>query len=232
MSVEGWKSLFDVLAVVLLGLTFVAGFGGLVTGKVVNRRQENRLRQLQGALTQAKIVAANATAKAGEATRAADAEKIERLKLEAQIAPRRMTKKQKVRIAENCAGFKDVFSGKRVKVVSYSLDLEGFVLAEQIVSSLRVAGMVVDDDSMSITPRSTYVFGINVFGSDAELAKDIANAIGSSGGPIAVSFVENDPTAGAKEIEYGAPAPQATILVGLKPPDKGTIEELTETTHK
>ena len=43
--------------------------------------------------------------------------------------------------------------------------------------------------------------GIQVFGSDSELAKKIAEAIGSSGKPIAVSFAATDPTAGAMRVE-------------------------------
>jgi hypothetical protein len=148
------------------------------------------------------------------------------LKLEEQIEPRRLTKEQKIKIADNCSHFKDLFNGKRVRVVSYSFDVEGFVFAEQIVSSLRSSGMTVDDDTRSITPVGTLIMGINVFGSDSKLAKEIAEAIGSSGSLIAVSFVETDPTAGAIKFEYGSPAPQSTILVGLKPPDKETTEEL------
>ena len=36
MSFEFWKVIFDWSAVVLLGLTFIAGLGALVTGKVVD----------------------------------------------------------------------------------------------------------------------------------------------------------------------------------------------------
>jgi hypothetical protein len=161
--------------------------------------------------------------------KATEDERSERLKLEAQIAPRRLTQQQKAKIAANCTHFKNGFAGKRVKVVSYSLDTEGVVFSEQIVSSLRASGMVVDDDSMSVMPVGTLIMGISVFGSDSELAKDIANAIGSSGSPIAVSFSETDPTAGAIKFEYGESAPQATILVGVKPPDKDTVDELVRT---
>jgi hypothetical protein len=43
MSFEFWKTVFDWSAVVLLGLTFIAGFGALVTGKVVGDRQARKL---------------------------------------------------------------------------------------------------------------------------------------------------------------------------------------------
>jgi len=35
MTVEAWKSLFDVLTVALLGLTFLAGAGVLITGNII-----------------------------------------------------------------------------------------------------------------------------------------------------------------------------------------------------
>lgn len=54
MTVEAWKSLFDVLTVVLLGLTFFAGAGVLITGNIINRGQDEKLRQFDHNLTAAK----------------------------------------------------------------------------------------------------------------------------------------------------------------------------------
>ncbi len=54
MTVEGLKTAFDWAAVVLLFLTFAAGFGVLVTGNLINRRQAEQLRKFDEALTEAK----------------------------------------------------------------------------------------------------------------------------------------------------------------------------------
>ncbi len=54
MTVEAWKSIFDVLAVVLLGLTFFAGAGVLITGNIINGRQTEKLRQFDSDLVSAK----------------------------------------------------------------------------------------------------------------------------------------------------------------------------------
>jgi hypothetical protein len=54
MTVENWKSLFDVLAVVLLGLTFFAGAGVLFTGNIINSRQSKQLREFDVDITKAK----------------------------------------------------------------------------------------------------------------------------------------------------------------------------------
>ena len=141
--------------------------------------------------------------------------------LELQITPRRLDLDQQSKITANCKGFKNLFAGKRIKVVSYTLDTESFVFAEQIVKALRDSGMVVDDEAMSITPTmGTLVFGVNAFGTDLELAKKIAEAIGSSGKTVAVSFTESDPTVGTMRFETAnSRLPhEATLLVGLKPP--------------
>src|ERR1700689_3233953 len=54
MSMEGWKTIFDWSAVVLLFLTFVSGFGALITGNIINKRQDEHLRQFDKDLTEAK----------------------------------------------------------------------------------------------------------------------------------------------------------------------------------
>jgi outer membrane protein TolC len=54
MSVEFLKSVFDVAAVVLLFLTFAAGAGVLITGNIINTRQEQKLRTFDHDLTIAK----------------------------------------------------------------------------------------------------------------------------------------------------------------------------------
>ena len=54
MSVEWWKSFFEIGGVVLLFLTFAFGAGFVLTGKIVSQRQETQLRQFDKDLTDAK----------------------------------------------------------------------------------------------------------------------------------------------------------------------------------
>ncbi len=54
MSVEPLKSLFDVLTVVLLGLTFFAGAGVLITGNIINKRQSEQLKAFDADIIKAK----------------------------------------------------------------------------------------------------------------------------------------------------------------------------------
>ena len=104
--------------------------------------------------------------------------------------------------------------------MSYWLNTEALVLAEQIVNALRMkpCEMYIDDDAMLIGPTNDFAFGVFVFGPDAELAKKIADAIGKNGGPIGAGFMARDPTASAMHVGFQNPsAHEATILVGIKP---------------
>ena len=53
MSVDFWKTVFDWASVVLVGLTFIAGAGALITGRILNDRQSMRLQQMNEVLTKA-----------------------------------------------------------------------------------------------------------------------------------------------------------------------------------
>jgi hypothetical protein len=55
MSAEIWKPIFDWAAVVLIGFTFIAGAGALITGKILTDRQDEKLRKFSTDLTQPKL---------------------------------------------------------------------------------------------------------------------------------------------------------------------------------
>ncbi len=76
MSLEGWKTLFELGGVILLFLTFVFGAGALFTGTKINERQAGELRQFEAKLTDAQTEmgkqqerAANAEARLSELQR-------------------------------------------------------------------------------------------------------------------------------------------------------------------
>ncbi len=168
---------------------------------------------------------ARANERAAKANRAAEDERLARLKLEAQIAPRRLTEAQRKTIADACIPFKQ----KRVQVVSYMMDTEGFVLSEQIVSALRLSGMTVDDNSFSVMPLGQFTLGVAVYGKDPEFAKSLAQIFVDSGG-LASSPTDKDPTEGNEKIIFDPdPAHAAVILVGLRPIER--MNEVFSTTH-
>jgi hypothetical protein len=89
MPVEWWKSFFEIGGVVLLFLTFAFGAGFMLTGKIVNQRQERQLRQFDKDLTDAK------TALGKEQVRAADAAaRVAGLEQDAATAKTEMAKQQ------------------------------------------------------------------------------------------------------------------------------------------
>jgi hypothetical protein len=100
MSVEVLKSIFDIAAVVLLFLTFLAGAGVLITGNVINDRQTRQLQQLDLDITKAKTElgkqqerAANADAHVAVLEKDASDAKATQQQVEAELA------KQKERTA-------------------------------------------------------------------------------------------------------------------------------------
>jgi hypothetical protein len=71
----------------------------------------------------------------------ADAERLERVKLEAQVNPRRLTPAQE----ENIGNSLKPYAGKTVMVATYSQDVEAMILAIQIEESLSKAKIKIFD---------------------------------------------------------------------------------------
>jgi hypothetical protein len=93
MTVEGLKTIFDWFAVILLFVTFAAGVGVLITGNVINKRQEQQIRQFDKDLTGAKTElskqqerAANADARVAGLERAAADAKAEMARQQSRAA--------------------------------------------------------------------------------------------------------------------------------------------------
>jgi hypothetical protein len=113
MSVEVWKSVFDWLTVVLIALTVFSGAGALITGDIIGRRQEARLRQFDKDLTDAKtdlgkqqVLTSDAAAKvagleqdaANAKAKAATAER-SLLELQTRLAHRRISPDEQIKLA-------------------------------------------------------------------------------------------------------------------------------------
>ena len=119
---------------------------------------------------------AEAQEKAAEANKSAEAERIERLKLEAQIAPRRLTNQEVSEILKACNGC----TGRSVTIRSYATDLESAILAKQLVALFGAAGMRVQDATASNSPVGGFLIGINVTG-DNRLASEVRSLLSDKG---------------------------------------------------
>lgn len=155
MSVELWKSIFDWATVVLIAFTVVSGAGALITGDIISRRQEAKLRQFDIDLTGAKaelekqqMDTANAkAAQQGVETelskqreRAAKAE-TELLALQMQHLPRSLRFKSQQDIDNTIDLLRHSPSG--AEILYKEDDAEAYWLADEIFAVLRSAGWPV-----------------------------------------------------------------------------------------
>ncbi len=164
MSVEALKSFFDSAAVVLLFLTFLAGMGVLLTGNVINKRQESKLHQFDKDLTAAKSDLAKqqeraataegrialadqhaeeAKAKAEEfrldiakANKAAEDERMARVKLQERVAWRTISPTEIARIGSKLR----IHQGIHIYVGTLAGNEEAVSFSEDIADIIKAAG--------------------------------------------------------------------------------------------
>jgi hypothetical protein len=181
------------------------------------------------ATAEARIAEANRAA--AEANRISEHERLERIRLEALVAPRRLSEEQQRSIAD---GLKQ-FSGRRVIVRSYGLDGEGTALGMNIIAALTLSGIVVENELARFLRTGGFDLGVHINGPVEQ--QDFVTALAaqlSSTGKLAVSI--NAPTSNggisgsaisgsaisAGSTIPGGPRPTGepvTIMVGLRPFD-------------
>jgi hypothetical protein len=162
----------------------------------------------------AKAQIAVAQARASEADQKAERERLERVKLEAIVAPRHLTDDEKKEIIAALRPF----AGQRVVVTSWSLDGEAWIIGQEIGECLTAAGITPIDDRGKFSAIGGYRFGIEVGGNSPELISAIVAALRDDGKLQDVS--ENADTAKmvltAPEVR-GIPNVAAAIFIGTKP---------------
>ncbi|MDE3188492.1 MAG: hypothetical protein KGM96_13340 [Acidobacteriota bacterium] len=119
---------------------------------------------------------ADAEERAAKANQSAEEERIERLKLEAQIAPRRLTNEE----ARDILGACTLCAGRSVTIRSYATDVESAFLAKQLVMLLGAAKMNVRDAVASSNPVGAFLIGIHITGDDA-LASEVRSLLSDRG---------------------------------------------------
>jgi hypothetical protein len=129
MSVEAWKTVFDIGTLVLLFFTFAFAAGIFFTGDTINKRQEEKLRQFDKDLTEAK------TELGKQQERAATAERT-LLELQERIRPRSLTITQG---DASIAALKK-FANQKFVFTMYQDDKEVTDFAAQINAVLHSAG--------------------------------------------------------------------------------------------
>jgi hypothetical protein len=99
MSTEALKSFFDIGTVVLLFLTFTFGTGALITGNIINKRQEEKLQQFG-------LDVAEANRRAAEANQKAEEEHLARARIEDKLAGWKLDAGAQARIIEKLNKYK------------------------------------------------------------------------------------------------------------------------------
>lgn len=151
---------------------------------LVSAKAQAESATLNSASAQKEASAANERAsqnekEAAQLSKQAEAEKIERLRLEQQVSPRILTIVQQQQISLDLQRF----AGHTVVVSSYGLDAEGFLVATQVISALKAANISVIDRRASIIVSGGFVSGINVRGpaTEDEFTFSLAHALNSKG---------------------------------------------------
>jgi hypothetical protein len=170
---------------------------------------------LKGNLAGAQTAAAEANARAKEADEKTEAERLERLRLEAAVAPRSLSVQQQQMLAAAWGKL----AGKRVAVISYALDGEGAGLASQIIAVLTAANVEIDNRLASVMPMGGFSLGVHVTGSDEQTVNQLRTTLGLIG-ELAVAAPNSSQGGGASmsTVPGGVGSPvDAEILVGIKP---------------
>ena len=135
MSLESWKSFFEIGALVLLFLTFVFGAGALITASRLNAVQAKELSELRLKAVEAGDRATKNEQEAARLAKEAESERIARLELEARVGWRRLGPSAQSEIAAHLAAY----AGEPA-LVAYDLnDLEASTFASDIVATLHTA---------------------------------------------------------------------------------------------
>ena len=129
MTVEGVKTVFDWVVVVLAGLTFVSIAVVLVTGNIVNKRQAAKLREFDQGLTAAK------TELGKQQERAATAER-SLLALQEHLRPRHLSPEQKEAIKRVLEGLEP----RQVNITAFMGTPDGTSFGLELAAAINSGG--------------------------------------------------------------------------------------------
>lgn len=168
--------------------------------------------EAEGHALKFKAEIASSNARAEEAKLLAERERSERVKLEANVAPRRLTQQQQNAMAKSLRQFK----GRSVTVVTDTLDVEAAFLAKQLMIALEAAGIVIEDKVANILTAGSFYSGIFVSGPvDAQdFLRELVSSIERDGN-LAASNNESKPVVPVAISKLKDKA--VFILVGVKP---------------
>lgn len=136
----------------------------------------------------------------------AEDERLARVNLEKQIAPRSLDESDREAIGKQLRQFAATFAGRKIEVSSYSADAEGIVFSVQIIDILAHAGIGVDPVIGRTVPIGLVHLGVKITGPSADgiFIKTLIDRVQAS---IDTAF----------NGEWGAKYKDVKIEVGVKP---------------
>jgi hypothetical protein len=150
---------------------------------------------------------AEAQRDAAESKKQAEAEQLERVKLQKQIQPRTVSESDRKKLGDVLRQFAASLKGRKVKISSQTGDAENMVLSLEIMDILTRAGIEVDPAGMGrLMPIGGVFMGVNVTGpvSDGKFIESLAKGLASRA----------DTAVGG---EWNPKYTEVGIMVGAKP---------------
>lgn len=204
-----------------IALSVLFSFLFTVVVIVADKKREGLTRQAELAkqkeIAGINKLAGDANERAGELEKEAAELKAANLRLEAAIAPRRLSQRQ-----EKVLSTLAKFSGRTVGISSYASDTEGLILATQIIDALTKSKILIEDNRLTMMPAGSVSFGVAVDGPDKELVTELKQVLSLDGNLTATSSFSSPSRAGfSAGVSFGqvrnATAPAAIITIGAKP---------------
>jgi hypothetical protein len=220
-AVSSWA---EVIAVVFTSIGALAGVTYVLASRPLRRAEVKEKLVLQGSIASAQAEAARAQERAGEANveaanlekeaaelrELAEKERLARVKLESEIAPRRLSGSQKEILVKLLGGY----TGAYVAIVSPLLDPEGTDFADDLDAAIREAHW----ETLRIRNHLTGEYGVFVGTIDAKKSpgtKPLTDALHAIGVSTKLLVVRQN------ELSSTSPAFQSGVLylvVGHKQP--------------
>lgn len=194
----------------IFGVVVVIGVGGESFFGIRhwwNSRKLQRIEETEEKEREERIAALNHEAAA--LRQQAEAEKLARTKLEKEIAPRTLDDLTRKSMGNELLRFAEHFSGRKVKVQSYSADAEGIVFSLEILDVLTKAKIGTEPIIGRLMPVGLVDMGVKITGpsGDEEFIRSLASSIHSH-------LVKEVSDVSA---EWNPRYTELTILVGAKP---------------
>lgn len=158
-------------------------------------------------------LAAQAHERAAALEKETEKERLARVKLEAELAPRRLSANQQAAIAAALKPFANAF----VILDSYGLDAESGVLGLQIQEAISKTPLRVHSTLMTRASGGSIALGVQVHGSNQALVDALVKAFADAG---LVAAAGNPFPGGGVSIGVAMPPPgpiDGNIFVGVKP---------------